>query len=237
MMNFPPDTPNLQSHLNTLFFIKREWDMPSRLKNFEQLCQDGEVHKVVDIGAHIGYFVQLCIERLETMTEMVAFEPEPQNSDVFRYNWGSKGGCKLVQKGIFYGMTEGIMRGTGDENPGGYIFEGVHDQHLYPHTRRLVPYAGIVQMTTLEEELTFVPDLIKMDVEGSEYNIIENSVALKHARYLMIDFHGHDLQFLQTYLAKQLPGYEVQYLGMEGYAEDYQNYAFLRNKDATLPFK
>jgi FkbM family methyltransferase len=228
-MRFPENVTNLAEHLNTLGFIEREWACPSRKLSFDILKEDGKIYTVVDIGAYIGYFIEICLKQLPMITMVVSFEPNQQNNRILQYNWDEQSTVSLVQipEGIFYGKTEGQLLGINDGNPGGCIFEGVPLAHLEPHAKRLYKYAGIVKMTTLEAQLDGVPDLIKMDVEGSEYNIIENSVLLKQTRYLMIDFHGHSTEYLQKYLKTYLPMFSIKYLGTDGFGESYHNYAFL----------
>lgn len=91
----------------------------------------------------------------------------------------------------------------------------------------------------LEENMENV-DLIKFDIEGSEYNVIENSKLLKHIKYIIIEFHPFGMKeqeviknlpqpgqfgraeylkkFTDSFIKKHLPnhkiivGDEVQYL-------------------------
>jgi hypothetical protein len=63
----------------------------------------------------------------------------------------------------------------------------------------------------LAELETFVnpADLIKIDVEGSEYNIIENSWTVKHAKWLLLETHNHELEYVINFINKNLPNHKI----------------------------
>ena len=51
--------------------------------------------------------------------------------------------------------------------------------------------------------------LLKLDVEASEYNILENSTIIKKFKYLMIEWHHHDRNYIYSFITKHLPQYNL----------------------------
>lgn len=68
-------------------------------------------------------------------------------------------------------------------------------------------------------------DLTKIDVEGSEYNILENSNKIKESRYLVIEWHNHVRNFLDTFIQDNLKQYKTIILTTEGFENDYNHFS------------
>jgi FkbM family methyltransferase len=226
MIRFPPGTKLRHLQQVNLDFVTQEWAQPSRARTFEYLKTEGVTH-IVDIGANVGVFTKLCLQKLPEVIEIMAFEPDLDNFEILCYNFEDESRVLRYPIGIFYGKNKGKLRGTGDGNPGGGIFEEVSNEHLHPHVNKLVSRNVEVEMTTLENYHNVGPDLMKLDVEGSEYNIIENSAVLHQTRFLIIEFHGHDEAYLKDYIFRNLPGFTLHELTYEGYGTGHHMYSFL----------
>ena len=75
----------------------------------------------------------------------------------------------------------------------------------------------IFELEELENFDIEKPDLIKIDVEGSEYNIITHSTIFKKTPFLLIEWHFPNIDFNKFY-SQYLPNHEIiykekQYLG------------------------
>ena len=245
MIVFPEYTNNLELQKRNAEFVEKEWESPTRQKIFSYL-EESFVQQnpfIVDIGANVGIFTIKWLDKFPS-TVVFAFEPDIDNFEILYYNCRNYvAKWQLVPHlcGIFYGVSEGKVFGTGDKNPGGLIFEGVDKIHLHPHVGTLVEYNKKIQVGTLEEifnnkTMPIVPWLVKMDVEGSEYNIIENSTLLKEVRFLIIEFHGHNEQYLREYLSVHLPEHHCHVLTNEAYGTDHHYIAFLEKDPITKEF-
>jgi len=52
-------------------------------------------------------------------------------------------------------------------------------------------------------------DLIKVDIEASEYNLLDNSSDLKKFEWIIIEFHNHNHDYYSTYLRDKLQSHEI----------------------------
>ena len=56
-------------------------------------------------------------------------------------------------------------------------------------------------------------DFVKIDVEGCEYNIIENSSYLKTVKFIEIEFHNYDIN-ISDFIRKNLPSHKIEIFGL-----------------------
>lgn len=168
----------------------------------------GDIKTVIDIGASSGISTLMFLE-LQSVERIHCFEPDEENYGLLSKN--TEGYRHIVEThntGIYYGVTESNVVGIGDNSPLGYMVEGVKEEHDYPHGT--IKYEGKkFKLITLESIIETPVDLIKVDVEGSEYNIIENSELLKQSNYLIISFHNHSEKYVEDFIIKNLPNYHI----------------------------
>lgn len=174
-----------------------------------------KIETVVDIGASSGISALWMLARLTEVKKYYCFEPDVENYEMLLINL-ERFGNKIIpyNYGIYYGETESEVFGVGDNSPLGYTTKGAMEIDLH---HQFIKYEGkIFHFVELESLVSEIPDLIKVDVEGSEYNIIENSTLLKKSRYLLLAFHNkiekEVLDFIKTYLSD----YEIIIYGPDG---------------------
>jgi FkbM family methyltransferase len=177
--------------------------------NIKNILEQNGIKTIIDIGASSGlsalYFLQL-----PTVEKIYCVEPDPESYGMLLSNLESV--MRIIEPhnvGIYYGLSESKAIGIGDENPLGYSLEDIWKEHpLGDCTPREYPNKvfKLVELETIVDEPV---DLIKMDCEGSEYNIIENSRVVYGARFLMIAFHNHPEGYIDTFIQKHLPTYKV----------------------------
>jgi len=235
MITFPPDTPGVELQQRNLEYVLNEWNSPSRNIVINDLCTY-DIKTIVDIGANVGVFTNICLERFSNVESILCFEPFYVNYNILKYNIKDPR-VFLFNCGIFYGMSIGkVYYVQNDRNPGGGIFDGVSLDHLYPHTNCISEYDHQFEMISLEKcyesagTIAAYPDLIKIDVEGSEYNIIENSLIVRNTKFLIIEFHGHKRDFLENYLASNLPNHKCIILTNEHYNTDHLYFTYLKRE-------
>lgn len=173
-------------------FTVREWSTPYFHKLIELIPS---VKVAYDIGANVGGF-SVVLQRRFNDIKIYSFEPDKENCDYLKQKSPD---TILIEKGIYYGKKTAKAQ-LNNDNIGGYFLEGIHE------------YGGdvgkIFELTTLEELGIDAPDLIKMDVEGSEKNIIENSSIVKDCPHLIIEWHFPNEDPI-AFFEKHLPKHKI----------------------------
>lgn len=161
------------------------------------------VKTVVDIGACAGFSVNHWLKSLNPDL-IVAFEPEARNFEIMGSMVKKTDKIKLEPFGIYYGQDHCKVSHCSDGNPGGRfmeIFSGCIDKES-----EILEDSDYV-LVALEDRIDFVPDLIKIDVEGAEYNIIEHSSIVKLAKYLYIEWHIRSECEIEEFVKEHLSDY------------------------------
>lgn len=223
-----PDLPNKDKFESTYTYCQNEWSSPSRIKAFE-ILQKEDIKIIWDIGANIGVWIEI-VQQLFPQAQIHAIEPDPTNYKILESNFSNNSNIILHNTGVYYGIHEGVsMNVSGDPNIGGYMFSALSSNHLGPYTENVVHNSIIFHMQDLEEIFTIPADLVKIDIEGSEYNVIENSSLLKKCRFLLLEFHNHDLEYIYNFILQHLPMYSVEVpLTNEAYGTDHHWFVFLK---------
>jgi FkbM family methyltransferase len=177
---------------------------------------------VLDIGSNYGEFVSLLNNK--KIKELHYFEPDVDNfkkcsSLMSKYDF-----THGHNYGIFYGIKESKVQGVGDNNNGGYMVSEIENEFKDEiWGDRIETYEGkIFKLEVLEHFLNRPADLVKLDVEASEYNILENSELIKKSKYLFVEWHNKPMFFVDSFIEKHLPMYEK-------YSE-YEGHTFLKLK-------
>lgn len=175
-----------------------------------------------DVGAHRGEFLQWLVSNVEA-SKILCFEPDVENfqyvsSTANAINQSMAFSIECFNVGIFYGMTESKVYGIGDGNNGGYMVE-LDPKYTQPINHRIHEYEGkTFQLVTLEDVLEYnnwaeSPKLIKLDVEASEYNIIQHSQLLQQTPYILVEFHNFEdkPEEIVEFIKKHLPNHRIAY--------------------------
>jgi len=167
------------------------------IRNYLRLKKD-EIKIILDVGANIGSATRLFLEELNPSI-IYAFEPDGENF-IYLSAIDDKR-VKLYNYGIYYGATTSTVTGVKAFGHVGYSCDQVlSPEHKFPSAE-----AYPEKQFELREIEEFVnkADLVKLDCEGAEFNIIENSFVVKNAKFLLVEFHNHDpeydFKFVQTY--------------------------------------
>lgn len=150
---------------------------------------------IFDIGANVGGFSET-MKRKYPDANIFCFEPVSENFDELVKNTPY---AIHIKKGVFYGQTEAKLLWRGS-NEGGIFVE--YTDSGEPRVER----GEVAQLVELER-FGIKPDLIKMDVEGSELNIIEHSSLVKETPYLIVEWHPNE--DCEKFFEKHLPNHRV----------------------------
>jgi hypothetical protein len=89
---------------------------------------------------------------------------------------------------------------------------------------RIETYDGkIFKLETLEHFLNTPADLVKIDVEASEYNILEHSELIKKSKHIFVEWHNKEMDYVIEFIKKHLPMYEIY--------KQYEQHTFLKLKN------
>lgn len=180
---------------------------------------------ILDIGCHAGDFVHACAVRFGNEINIKAFEPDDSNHSVVLSQVKNYPNCEVIKKAVFYtDKSEARVLGTGDGNIGGYMVSLIGNDHvnsvMFPS---LHEYSEKVFSICRVEDFCDHAWLAKLDCEASEWNIIENSTALRNTKHLIIEFHNHDMNYALEFFKKHLPNHQLLFAS--------NRHTYLRKKD------
>lgn len=202
-------------------YILSEWSRREQVEITKYMV--GKVDTVVDIGACIGASVNH-YNRILKPSKIVAIEPDQENFKTLQELTQRKDNVVFINSGVFYGKDEVNVISYLDGNMGGYHVADVFDD-VPDHGGTVID--NTFKVDELENLIDFVPDLIKIDVEGSEYNIIENSSLFKKAKFLFIEWHVKTLAERAAFIGEHLPHYRQVMM------DSRTSSLFERNSDAS----
>ncbi len=144
--------------------------------------------KVMDVGAGFGIYTLLFSVLLGDEGRVYAFEPDPVSSKILYDN---------VRKNRLRNVS--IDNRCLSNNSGYTILKsrrwGTGNSTMMDYLDKYAPLQIRVPTTTIDNfcrEERFVPDGIKIDVEGAEGLVLEGArtVIEKHAPWVLMEFHG-----------------------------------------------
>ena len=149
---------------------------------------------VVDVGAHIGTFAVMWHTK-NPAAKIVCIEACPENIPVLRANVGHF--ATVIHAACSYEPGELALLNSVKEDgtaTGGSIvvrrdtIENSDCQSIY--WRDLRPLRTVTLEEALMEAGVDHIDVLKMDCEGSEFSIIENSPSISRVRFMLGEYHG-----------------------------------------------
>jgi len=167
------------------------------------------IDTVFDLGCNVGAFINLTKKYIPSVQKIICFEPDIDNFNYIKdQNYSN---VKLHNIGIYYGAEESFVNGVGDNNIGGYMVSAIEKEHIENWGSMVHQYdAKVFKLKTLEEFTKNESlDLIKIDVEASEYNILDNSTDLQKFKWIILECHNHNFDYYINYVKKALPTHEI----------------------------
>jgi len=168
-----PEGSGSQNAIKEAYYLKDYGGLPS------QATFKGAV--VMDCGAHIGTFSRRALE--EGAKKVVCYEPFPSSAECIRKNIPS---AEVVEAAVI-----------GENSPETLEFyyrpqrlEGATLHHKGPNHTRWNFQTIEVKTINFWEELNRVrPSILKMDIEGAEWSILEGRQIPEYVKTLFIEVH------------------------------------------------
>jgi FkbM family methyltransferase len=143
-----PDIPTLDE-----VFYQRQYTLPNAL--LEQLRAMGRPVRVLDLGANVGLFGVFISDLLPV--ELTAVEPDSANFEVLRRTSAEHGGWRLIEAAASTG--DGTVPFSGGKGSLSHVDESARGR------------VEAIDVFPLFEDA----DLVKMDIESSEWPILEDA--------------------------------------------------------------
>lgn len=141
----------------------------------QQLEASNNPTTVLDIGAHVGIFSKLAIER---GCQVTAVEPNENIFDLLVKN--TKGKAKLVRAAVVTKANgEVTLKGANNQMGAVGIYQDAYD---------IVCKAPTISLSTL---LVTPIDLVKLDIEGGEYDLLAEATiqTLRNVKCFTVEWH------------------------------------------------
>ena len=190
------------------FEIRDDWDKEVVMEVVERdeyrRWGDIQINKgdmVLDLGAHIGSFSRLAAS---LGANVVAFEPNPNNFKLLRENtWDLNVTTRRSAVGVSYEVNLLVDQ---DRNE----LHKVVDKPS-KHTIK-VP---CVLLDDLISEYGHI-DLLKMDIEGSEYPVLYESKKLDQVKQITMEWHYGSSKMAELIIYLENQGFTTVWLGGNG---------------------
>jgi FkbM family methyltransferase len=151
------------------------------------ICQDKQYdpripsfspHTIVDVGAHIG-MASLLFARRYPIAKIIAVEPEPANFAALVRNVSHYKNIVPIQAALW--KEDGEVRlGKSTAHPkGAFAIAEDGDQRV----------RAITMETLMKENGLSTIDFLKVDIEGAEKEVFQNSTWIKNVRVIAIELH------------------------------------------------
>jgi len=213
-------------------YTVNEWQTDNFQNYLNIVFKDNDIKTIYDIGANVGgtayTFLRYAQQHNKKINQIYCFEPDDENFNFMKkkinfINDNVNTKVDFIHKGIFYGKTTSKAYGIGTkesnkihENVGGYLIDEcaqkiVENRNSNGEDVFCAPVSDtkIFQLDTLENlaKNFLLPDLIKIDIEGSEKNLMENSTMLHHSKYIILEWNWNI--DLEKFLLKYLPSHKI----------------------------
>lgn len=164
------------------------------------LPDDIDAKVVLDIGANIGIASNYLSNRFPN-ARIFAFEPVPANFAILSRNVESLGNVRPFQKAL--GAQDGsfeMLHSDSVENLGGYSFHAAGS-----NAEKLIRVEVREARSMMREIGIESADIIKIDTEGSEYDILTNLGRgfLANVKWIYGELHGNRDFELLAFLSEQ----------------------------------
>jgi FkbM family methyltransferase len=185
-------------------FVYGTWE-PNVIRAVTETVKPGMT--IIDIGAHIGYYSLLFAKCVGPRGRVFAFEPLPGNFALLQKNvrLNNLRNVHVLNQAVF-SCTQEITIAVPDDqpNPGN---GSMHHEAGHKHYR-----VEAISMDDFCEKLALRPEILKMDVEGTEYDVLigAKETINRYRPSLLIELHHFDGNLAANLVPELLAGWGYQ---------------------------
>ena len=149
--------------------------------------------KIFDIGANIGFYVLMESKLIGDNGKIVAVEPVPENLELLKKNLELNNNkiTKTIQVGLSDQSEEKKNFFLSDHSNLGSLIQLNNSINLKNVKKIKIKTLSLKKLISK----TFVPDFIRMDIEGHEVSVLNSLSKLKLKKYPIICFETHKSKY------------------------------------------
>jgi FkbM family methyltransferase len=182
-------------------YTRKEWCEVDYFVKVVQFLREKGIESFLDIGSNVGEVANILFEKIHSIQNFYLVEPQKDNFLFLKQNTQQIKNCSYYDVGIYYGKKESeLFQDPSWKNVGAFTVEIIQQQFKSTGEK--------IVLKTLEELNLPIVDFVKIDVEGSEYNILENSSYLKNVKYVEIEFHDWSINNFD-FIQKNIPSHKI----------------------------
>ena len=139
---------------------------------------------VIDIGAHCGYFGKLCLDKRSK--NVFLYEPDEQNYNILLKNLSSYDGWSANNIAVWKEETDDLPFHTYSEYKNTGLNSVFKSPYIEPSEIRKVKSVSLDSILSSFDRVK----LLKIDAEGSEYDILMNSTLISKVEMIVGEYHN-----------------------------------------------
>jgi FkbM family methyltransferase len=210
-------TSTLEYHC---LYTRTEFENSKYYMSVLEFLKERKIENMIDIGGCAGETSIILLENIPTLKKCIILEPIQEN---FMYisNRIDNLTTIVINKAVYYG-SDSIKLERDKNSVGAWSISFINDNSLNFETITIEEISDLIDSSI---------DFVKIDIEGAEVNLIENSNIIHEIKYIEIEFH-RDLILSSKwipYVEKWLPNHTIVFGGQDGRNQD--GSAFLIRKD------
>ncbi len=156
---------------------------------------------VLDIGSHCGYFSKLCLDR--GSQNVIAFEADESNYQCYLKNLSKYKGWKCDNVAVWKETCDEVSFYTYPHSGNTGLNSFYKNPYMNSYEERKVKTISLDDILSSYEEIK----ILKIDAEGSEYDILMNSKSIEKIESIVGEYHNDmtdkTLDDLEKYLTTQ----------------------------------
>jgi FkbM family methyltransferase len=165
-----------------------------------------------DVGAHFGYYTLLGASLVDTQGQVHSFEPTPSSYNILKTNVSRKTNIRINNKALFSEKKDLLLKDYGIRYS---AFNTIYNSKLDKNTIQKSDITEhIIEGITLDdyvESNSVIPDFIKIDAEGSEYDILVGGQKTIEKYHPLITIEVGDTDVRNVPKSKELIEYLIGY--------------------------
>ena len=185
-----------------------------------------------DIGAHVGEFTVVAIQRTGPEGEVHAFEPNPAIFKILQMNTSVRGESRsFLNNSAVWNKSGAVWLHPSTDPSTASVLPSKRGQRLEEYQLRESLRVSAITLDTYVANLGKFADLVKMDVEGAELMVLEGATSLLRLgkneapvwvlEYSPVNYRTYGYSAEQLLSTMRSYGYKFLTIGQEGLPREF----------------